>query len=134
MCHARAFAGQGRAWSEVEFTSLLQSPHVFCVGNEHTFALGRAVAGEAELLTLATDPAQQRQGLGRIALLAFEDAARKRGADTCFLEVAADNVAATSLYRHAGFEEIARRAAYYDKPSGSRADALVLQKSLLPGH
>ncbi len=133
-CHARAFAGQVRSWSTDEFASLLQSPHVFFVGDEHSFALGRTIAGEAELLTLVTDPAQQRLGRGLKSLLAFEDAARKRHSETCFLEVAADNGAATALYRQVGFEDIARRAEYYQKLSGQKVDAIIFQKRLSPAH
>lgn len=131
--HTRAFKEQGRPWSAQEFASLLDSPYVFCVGDTFAFALGRAIAGEAELLTLATDPLQLRQGLGRKALQLFEAEARLRGAESCFLEVAADNFAALALYYSGGFQEIARRNAYYEKPSGNRVDALILQKPLDSG-
>ena len=126
--HSRAFDGQGRPWSIQEFASLLDSPHVFCVSDEFAFALGRAIAGEAELLTLATDPAEQRQGLGRKAVKLFEAEAQRRGAEICFLEVAADNHAAIALYQSGAYHEIARREAYYEKPSGDRVDAIVFQK------
>ena len=128
--HACAFAGQGRAWSQNEFASLLESPHVFYVGDIHAFALGRAIAGEAELLTLATHPQHRQQGLGYRALHAFEGTAQRRGANICFLEVAADNEAAIALYRRAAYEEIARRAAYYAKPTGEKLDAIIFQKTL----
>lgn len=128
--HARAFDGQARAWSAAEFRDLLDGPHTFVTGDARAFALGRAVAGEAELLTLATDPAHRRQGRARACLAAFETAARARGADTALLEVAADNAPARALYHAAGYIQTARRAAYYPRGHGPAADALILQKTL----
>ncbi|KZY39689.1 ribosomal-protein-alanine acetyltransferase [Roseovarius sp. HI0049] len=128
-CHALAFAGQGRAWSAQEFADLIDSPHVFAVGDRRAFALGRAVADEAELLTIASDPAHRRQGLGRETLSAFEADAAARGAMRVFLEVSAGNTAAIALYRAAGYAETGRRKGYYQAAEG-RADALLMEKSL----
>ena len=128
--HARAFAGQGRGWSAAEFADLLDDRHVFSVGCARCFALGRVVADEAELLTLATDPPARRQGLARAALAAFEAAARARGATSGFLEVAEDNAAARALYVAAHWQEVARRAAYYPRAGGPAVDALLLAKPL----
>lgn len=128
--HARAFAGQGRAWSAAEFAALLDSPHVFAKGCARAFALGRVIADEAELLTLATDPAHRRAGLARAALAAFEAEARARGAGRGFLEVAADNEGARALYAAAQWRECARREAYYPRADGPAADALLLEKPL----
>src|SRR6056297_2875859 len=128
--HARAFAGQGRAWSVAEFADLLDSPHTFVAGDPRAFALGRAVADEAELLTLASDPPYRRQGLARAALTAFEAVARERGVLRGFLEVADDNAAARALYAAAQWRECARRAAYYPRAPRRAADALILEKSL----
>src|SRR6056297_68763 len=126
-CHGRAFAGQGRAWSVAEFTELLESPLVFAVGDTRAFALGRVIADEAELLTLACYPAHRRKGLGRARLAGFEAEARARGAVTAFLEVAADNLPAHALYEAADYAEVARRAGYYARGT---VDALILRKAL----
>lgn len=131
--HARGFAGQERGWSAGEFAGLLQSPHVFVLGDACAFALGRAVADEAELLTLGTDPAYRRQGLARAVLRAFEEAAARRGALHAFLEVAADNHAALALYRSRGFNEIARREGYYPRATAPAVAALILEKRLNGG-
>ncbi len=128
--HARAFDGQARAWSAAEFRALLDNHLTFATGDRHAFALGRASANEAELLTLATDPAYQRRGLARACLAAFETEARRRGARIAFLEVAADNAPALALYRVAGYAQTARRAAYYPRADGPAADALILRKPL----
>ena len=129
--HARAFAGSGRAWKATEFEALLRSELVFVTGGVHAFAMGRAVAGEAELLTLACASDQLRKGLGRCALRAFEAEARRRAAERLFLEVAADNSAALSLYRSEGYVEISRRAAYYARHEGPHVDAITMEK--IPG-
>ncbi|MDT8326360.1 MAG: GNAT family N-acetyltransferase [Roseovarius sp.] len=130
--HARAFAGQSRGWSAQEIADLLQSPLVFALGDARAFAIGRAIADEAELLTLATDPEHRRKGLARACLADFERAAQDRGALSAFLEVAADNAAARALYRFAGYEQIACRRGYYTRLDGAAVDALILQKSF-PG-
>lgn len=89
-------------------------------------ALARVVADEAEVLTLAVDPAARRRGIGRALLTQILTTARTQGAATLFLEVASGNAPALALYADAGFTEIGRRRAYY--PGGG--DALVLRKLL----
>ena len=88
--------------------------------------LARAVAGEAEVLTLAVDPASRRQGIGRALLQQTAATAQGRGAQAIFLEVAADNAPAQALYAASGFAEVGRRRGYY--PNGG--DALVLRRPL----
>lgn len=127
--HCAAFR-DSRPWSAQEFASLLASDHCFLIHDDQSFALGRAIADEAELLTLATAPAARRQGRARARLAAFEDMARARGATSAFLEVAADNMAAQALYARAGYAETARRKGYYARPDGPAVDALILRKPL----
>ncbi|MDQ2092130.1 GNAT family N-acetyltransferase [Marimonas arenosa] len=127
--HARAFKRQ-RAWSAAEFAALLNSDHVFLCPGPHGFALGRAVADEAELLTITTDPDRRRQGHARACLLAFETQARARGAARAILEVDHGNSAAIALYQSAGYDTVATRPAYYGLRNGTRADALIMAKSL----
>ncbi len=128
--HAAAFAGQGRSWSAEEFAALLHSEHVFHTGNVQCFALGRVVADEADLLTIATDPGQRRAGLGRKTLCKFEVGVKKRGAMRVFLDVSEENRAAYALYLNTGYTEIARRKAYYQTPAGRR-DAIIMEKRLI---
>ncbi|SHL38214.1 ribosomal-protein-alanine N-acetyltransferase [Roseovarius marisflavi] len=128
--HARAFADTSRGWSAQEIADLLQSPLVFALGDARAFALGRAIADEAELLTLATDPDHRRKGLARACLAAFEASAQARGARTAFLEVAADNAEARALYDKAGYGQTARRKGYYARRDSGPVDALILQKSI----
>ncbi len=129
--HARAFAGQ-RGWSAPEFRALLSNDNAFLVTTDSAFALGRVIADEAELLTLATDPSKRRQGQARTCLHRFEDMAITRGAIRVFLEVSAEKTAAHALYLASGYALIARRNAYYSHDDGRRSDALIMEKSLLP--
>jgi ribosomal-protein-alanine N-acetyltransferase len=128
--HARAFTTP-RPWSEAEFVALLDDPLAFLlVEGDAGFLLGRAVAGEAELLTIAVAPEARRLGLGRKLVGRFLYQARLRGAESAFLEVAEDNAAARGLYRASGFTEAGRRRGYYRTPAGKAVDAMVLLRAL----
>ena len=127
--HALAFTDT-RSWSADEFRSLLADPSVFLTGNAEAFVLGRVVLDEAEILTLATHPDLRRQGRARVVLEEFTNEAAKRGAVTAFLEVAADNIPAISLYLGAGFTEKARRSGYYRKTDESSVDAVILRRAI----
>lgn len=126
--YARAFP-DGRTWSAGEIAGLAATPG-FAVSTEAGFALGRAVAGEAELVTIAVDPAARRRGAGRGLLTGFEAEARARGAEHAFLEVAEDNIAARALYAAAGWVETGRRREYYPRPDGGAVDAVTMAKTL----
>ena len=128
--HATAFADTMRPWSPAEFTDLLDAPHTHLIDTGHAFALTRIVADEAELLTLATDPAHRRKGMARALLRALENHAREAGATTLFLEVSANNTPAIALYDAAGYQTTSRRPKYYQSPTGMRVDALILTKAL----
>lgn len=128
--HARCFTTP-RPWSAAEFAGFIADPLVFLlVEGDAAFLLGRAVAGEAELLTLAAAPEARRRGLGRKLVGRFLYQAQLRGADTALLEVADDNAAARALYAAAGFARAGRRRGYYTAPDGMDCDAVVLRRSL----
>lgn len=127
--HASSFTTP-RPWSAAEFADLLRASGVFLLCDTTGFLLGRVIADEAELLTVAVDPAARRQGTGARLVAAFATEARARGAVTGFLEVAASNAAAQALYRRAGWVEAGRRKRYYHAPDGSAEDALVLRRDL----
>jgi ribosomal-protein-alanine N-acetyltransferase len=115
------------AWSAASFTELFASAMVFgFVVEPGGMVLARAVADEAEILTIGVVPAARRRGLARRLLRLACDEARRRGALMVYLEVAAGNAAAVGLYRAAGFEDCGRRRDYY----GAGADALLLRRSL----
>jgi len=119
-----------RPWSATAIADLLVSQHVFALTESGGFALGRAVAGEAELLTLAVDPGLRRHGIGRRLIHGFLAAATDRGASRAFLEVVPDNLAAISLYLQAGFAVCGRRKGYYRPANGPALDALVMDRAI----
>ena len=119
-----------RPWSEAEFAALLAGAGVFCLGDARGFVMGRAVAGEAEVLTLAVAPEQRRQGVARALMQGFAAQAQTAGAETAFLEVAADNHTAIALYLSLGYAEAGRRKRYFETPQGTHIDALVMTKPL----
>lgn len=130
--HARSFT-LPRPWTAAEIATLLGDPTVFlCEAAGRGFLLGRVVVDEAELLTLAVDPAHRRAGLGAALLRDYHAEATRRGAARSFLEVAADNIAALTLYESAGYTAQGRRPRYYSVPGQPPVDAVVLRKPLAP--
>ena len=127
--HAAAFE---RPWDAAAFQTLIDQPGVLALGDDDGFILIRMAADEAEILTLAVRPDGRRRGLGRVLVEAAGAAARHLGAERLFLEVAQDNTAALALYRGVGFIEVGRRRAYYPRPDGTAADALVLAQEIHP--
>lgn len=128
--HALAFQTQ-RPWSEKEFAELLASSLVFYIApSDSCFALGRTIAQEAELLTLATAPSHQRRGLGNTCMKAFLKDCHGHEVTDVFLEVDTENKSAIRLYERHGFNESGRRIGYYHHPNGSVSDAIVMSKKL----
>ena len=125
--HAQAFAAP---WSADTFADLLSQPGVLAVSEPDGFILIRTVLDEAEILTLAVDPAARRRGLARALVEAAAGAARMAGADVMFLEVAHDNLPALGLYEAAGFERAGLRRGYYDRGAAGSADAVVMRLDL----
>lgn len=129
--HARAF---DHAWSGPEIAELLDGSGGFALLVEGDAPLGfilcRAIGGEAEILTLAVDPAARRRGLARALVEAAAGAARMAGAEALFLEVAHDNGPAIALYEGAGFTRAGLRRGYYDRGAAGRADAWVMRLDL----
>jgi ribosomal-protein-alanine N-acetyltransferase len=141
--HAVCFV-HPRPWTAAAFAAVLAGPGVVLVERpggpappgprvgqaRHAegagFLLGRVVADEAEILTLAVAPAARRRGLGAGLLAQFLIEAGERGAARVFLEVAEDNPAAMALYRGAGFAEAGRRRGY----AAPGVDSLVLARDL----
>jgi ribosomal-protein-alanine N-acetyltransferase len=131
--HDRAF---DRPWSAEAFEELLKGPGAFAVlgesgepGEARGFILCRAVAGEAEILTVGVDPAARRRGWGAALVEMAAGIAREARAFEMFLEVEADNVAALKLYETTGFERVGLRKGYYPHPDGAK-DAVVMRRAL----
>lgn len=120
--HAAAFP-PGEQWDAAAIRVLLGTPG--CFGLLHPaggMLLGRAIAGEAEILTIGVAPDARRTGAGGALLRAALAEAAGRGAALVFLEVSEANATARRLYERHGFTEMGRRRRYYADGS----DALVM--------
>ena len=131
--HGRCFP---KAWSVQTFVDQLASPGVsaFCAAADiddppQGFAVLRAIAGEAEILTIGVEPQARRRGLGRRLVEVCAEGARAGDAAVIHLEVAINNAAALACYLAAGFSRTGRRPGYYAGPSG-RIDAVLLSRPL----
>ncbi|MDE0590361.1 GNAT family N-acetyltransferase [Halocynthiibacter sp. C4] len=127
--HARCFTVP-RPWRAEEFDELLATRGCFLAPHDHGFALGRVIADEAELLTLAVSPDMRRRGYGNDLLRAYESRAAQLGAAESFLEVAETNLGAIALYRANGYIESGRRRRYYAVQGGNSLDALIMRKQI----
>ncbi len=127
--HAACFTTP-RPWSAAEIASILDSAFAFVLTEPSGFLIGRVVAGEAELITLAVDPSARKRGTGGRLVDGFLAEARVREAESVFLEVLATNLPAQSLYARKGFEPKGKRRDYYQSPTGARLDALVLARTI----
>ena len=78
------------------------------------FLVVRQVApDEREILNLAVDPVERRQGVARKLL----ETELRRAKMQWFLEVRASNSSAIRLYESTGFREAGRRESYYSNPA-----------------
>jgi ribosomal-protein-alanine N-acetyltransferase len=130
--HAEAVAPP---WSAAALAALLANPAVTGLMSGAPpvgFIMIQSAAGEAEILTLAVRPPARRAGLGRALLRAAMAQAQAAGAETMFLDVAADNAPALALYTGEGFADAGRRKGYYARASGPAVDAFVLRRTLTP--
>jgi ribosomal-protein-alanine N-acetyltransferase len=123
-------------WSAEEFAKLLEQPGVaglMWTGAEpQGFILIRAVADEAEILTLAVAPEFRRRGVAESLLDEAARMLRAGGTHRLFLEVADDNTPARALYEKHGFVATGRRAKYYERASAARVDAVIMTLALQP--
>ncbi len=91
------------------------------------FGLALEAGDDAELLTIASAPAERRAGLGLRIFRALDAEANKRSLKRWVLEVAHNNLPALALYKSVGFVEIGVRKGYYRTAEG-RADALMMAR------
>ncbi|SNR59093.1 ribosomal-protein-alanine N-acetyltransferase [Humidesulfovibrio mexicanus] len=87
------------------------------------------IAGEMEILNIATHPFHRRKGLATRLLGAAIDCCQRRGAGEGFLEVRRSNIPAIDLYRKFGFIEVGVRKNYYPD---NHEDALLFRLDFLP--
>jgi len=127
--HAQCFHTP-RPWSADEFKDLLAQNSTHLIHHKHGFALIMLAGPEAELLTLAVDPAHRRQGIARQLIAKLETTCRENNVEDVFLEVVDTNIGAQSLYTATGFERRGARKDYYNGPKGTKVSAIIMAKSL----
>lgn len=130
--HARCFPDP---WSEPAFAATLSAPGALGLGTVGPealdgFALAQVIAGEADLLTIATAPELRRTGIASGLIVALERTLSDAGATRLTLEVAEDNLPARSLYRRLGFVADGRRAKYYKSGRDVPVDAILMSLPL----
>ena len=128
--HCASFSYAPRPWTADEFESLLTSPNVKLFYEAGGFAIFRFAGPEAELLTIAVDPAHRRQGIAKRLMLTAHESAKSAGVEEIFLEVSQENPAAKSLYEQFGYEVRAIRENYYSGPNGQKINGLVMRHTL----
>lgn len=84
------------------------------------------VAGEVQVMNVATDPSRRRSGHARALVEAMLTHARALDCEAVLLEVRATNAAAIGLYAGLGFAQTGMRARYYDDGE----DAVLMTASL----
>jgi ribosomal-protein-alanine N-acetyltransferase len=123
------------AWTPEMFAAEFAQPgsrRLYLVAEEDNTLIGYAgmmfTGGpQADVVTLAVDPAHWGHGTGTALLTALLNEAGNRGCTEVLLEVREDNPRARQLYLRHGFTEVGVRRGYY-QPSG--VDAVVMRKGL----
>jgi len=132
--HTMAFP-EGQGWGSSEFKSLMSqdSTRAYALlrhGAFAAFGVFQCVADQVEIVTLATDPDQRRQGLARQLFNALEPHFLNTGLKTWLLDVAEDNSGAIAFYQKLGFTTDGRRPRYYKRLEGKRVDAILMSKPM----
>ena len=123
-----------RPWSANEVAATLSSSHIVFLTRDNGGLIARIVAGECEILALATDPDAQRQGVASSLMAELIDRAERSSADTVFLDVASRNIPARRFYEAMGFARIGSRRDYYTLRDGSKDDALLMSRAVPGGN
>lgn len=123
-------------WSEAAFASQIADPATLSFAHFEervlvAFALVRDVAGEADILTVATHPARRGRGLAFALLTVLMSWLVDGGTSRITLDVAEDNAAALRLYKSLGFTEDGRRPRYYTAGRAVPVDAVLMSKYLM---
>lgn len=129
--HAKCFF---HAWDTLCFEKFFYDSHVLSVAawpiGKREKLLGficiRALLEEAEILTIAVDPAVRNQAIGHQLLAYSMRLLRTKKIRKIFLEVDEANESAKALYSKFYFSKIGKRKGYYESFDKKRSDALIL--------
>jgi ribosomal-protein-alanine N-acetyltransferase len=122
-------------WSAISFRGLLLDTSILTLGVELNgelvaFAMAQTIAGESDILTVATAPEHRRKGLGATLIGALINRLGERGVSRITLDVAEDNAPARALYRGFGFTEDGRRPRYYTAGRDVPVDAVLMSRKM----
>lgn len=122
-------------WSAISFRGLLLDTSILTLGVELNgelvaFAMAQTIAGESDILTVATAPEHRRKGLGATLIGALINRLGERGVSRITLDVAEDNAPARALYRGFGFTEDGRRPRYYTAGRDVPVDAVLMSRTM----
>lgn len=120
--HQKCFPHQ--PWSADDFADLKKSGCEI-IASQNGFIVWRAVADEAELITIGVAPDARRTGIAAAMIGIMEGELKKSGVKSVFLEVAENNTPARKLYEQNGYVQIGVRPKYYDG-----VDAIMMKKDL----
>ncbi|MDC0612067.1 ribosomal protein S18-alanine N-acetyltransferase [Vibrio sp.] len=84
------------------------------------------IVGEISLLNIAIAKQWQGKGYGKLLLQHLVDEAKKRCAESIWLEVRSSNKTAQSLYHSFEFNDVDIRTGYYPCKNGGREDAIIM--------
>lgn len=130
--HSKSFED---GWSVEAIESMLQTPGTLALLAHRDrqpvgFIMQRAIAGEAEILTLAVHPRHRRRGVAMQLMTSGRTYLASLQTTALFLEVAADNTAALTLYERQGFERAGVRRGYYQRGTSPAVDALIMRRPI----
>lgn len=113
-----------KPWTANDFAELKKSGCEI-VASENGFIVWRAVADEAEIITIGVHPDQRGNGIAGAMLTIAEGEMKKTNVKRIFLEVAENNTPARRLYEKYSFLPVGKRPKYYDG-----IDAVIMEKKI----
>ncbi|ACT60757.1 ribosomal protein S18-alanine N-acetyltransferase [Hirschia baltica] len=99
-------------------------------GQVSAFVMVMESVDSIEILTIATHPEKQRQGLAKKLLISADQMWADNQDKNWFLEVSKANESAISFYEKLGFLKTGIRKNYYRKLDNSRVDAFIYSTKL----
>ena len=120
--HAQCFPA--KPWSASDFADLKKSGCEI-IASDNGFIVWRAVANEAEIISIGVAPQNRRQGIAGAMILLMENELKKSNVTHVFLEVSESNTPAQKLYEKYGFAPTGKRPKYYDG-----TDAIIMTKEI----
>ena len=118
--------------SEEELREMLKNPLYRIItakdGKEYAgHAVFLLTGNVAEIVSVAVPESKRKQGFGQEIIEKIKSVCKEENISEILLEVRVSNVSATALYKKHGFEKIARRPHFYEKPD---EDAFTMKYEL----